>query len=117
MTVAPREIADARLLAMDHAGWLEDFARLVMQTADVARDPAKAPQRLGMATRLRWAARVIVLLQAEIVSLEARLRRAEEEAKVLRAELEALAGAGRQAMPAAQPANQKGADNEPEPGH
>lgn len=59
-----RDLDDEQLARIDHAGWLEDFARITLLPSPVPM----TPRRLGTATRLQWAARYIKLLQETLLN-------------------------------------------------
>jgi septal ring factor EnvC (AmiA/AmiB activator) len=76
-----KEIDDEMLARMDHVDWLESFARITLLPSRVPM----TPRRLGVGTRLEWAARYIKLLQAtitrqeeELVALQKRLKDADD---------------------------------------
>jgi hypothetical protein len=65
----PRTLDDEQLITMDHAEWLENFARVLQ----IPTRAAMTPQRLGTITRLGWAVRYINLLQEIIRKQEEQL--------------------------------------------
>lgn len=54
-----RELSNEQLASLDHVEWLENFAKITLLPSKVPM----TPRRLGVGTRLTWAARYIKLLQ------------------------------------------------------
>jgi len=65
----PRDLTDEQLVAMDHAEWVESFAKIMAIPTKVEM----TPRRLGVITRLQWAARFIRLLQTLVKKQEEEL--------------------------------------------
>jgi hypothetical protein len=91
-TFRPVELDDAQLAMINHHEYLEGFAATILQSMPAANRPSRTngpgyasgksvPERLGMATRLQWAARYIRLLQTVITTQEARIAQLEHAEK------------------------------------
>jgi hypothetical protein len=64
-----RQLTDAQLAQMNHVEWLEDFAKITLLPTRVPM----TPRRLGVGTRLQWAAAYIRLLERTLKTQEAEL--------------------------------------------